>query len=472
MKKNNSQFIVYLLGATLLMLSWSAQAQKYGREGRGHWVHTWTSMPQLTEPNNLPPEPYKSWADAENGIPASVFVDTTLRQTIHTSIGGKQMRVTFSNVFGTTPYTITAATVAIPSGNAGGASAIEPDTEKMLTFLGKPSITIPAGAQVVSDSLNYNIAPMSNLTITMYLADGQPANAVDTTSDFTAVPAVNVTSHPGSRTQSWMAFGNHISALDLGILPDVGNTFHWYFLSGIEVWADKNAAAVVIFGDSLADGRGSTNNGNDRWPNQLFARLQETPRTREIAVINQAAGGNAVLSGGLGPTGLSRLDRDAFSQSGVQWMIVCNGINDIGSAPATQEAQQAVADNLIWAYDQIIRRAHAQNIIVYGATLTPMKGHPYYDDTGYREAARRKVNQWIRTSGRFDAVLDFDAAIRDPDDPEKILDSMQAVFYHEDGTVNYVDALHLNPIGYEAMAEIVSPLLFWHRWNPEVMQRF
>ncbi|HEY8462487.1 MAG TPA: SGNH/GDSL hydrolase family protein [Bacillota bacterium] len=390
----------------------------------GHWVATWVAMPQLTEPHNMPPEPFTQ--------PSLVFPDTTLRQTIHVSIGGKLLRVRFSNAFGDTALTISKASIALPGDGRVGGSAIRPESEKPLTFNGRAAVTIPAGAQIVSDPVRFDLAPLSNLAVTIYTAKGQPSN--------------NITSHPGSRTTSYMLAGDHVSEVDL---PGATSTDHWYFLSCVEVWAEHTAAAVVILGDSLTDGRGSTTNQNDRWPDLFSQRLQRHPSTSKIAVLNQGAGGNRVLNDGLGPNGLARLDRDVLAQSGARWLIVFEGINDIGTAAATKEAQDQVAEDLIAAYKQIITRAHAQNIIVYGATLLPFAGSSYFDETGFREAARQKVNRWIRTSGRFDGVIDFDKAVRDSAKPT----SLAAEF-------DTGDHLHLNPQGYRTLAEAI-PLEFF-----------
>ncbi len=211
-----------------------------------------------------------------------------------------------------------------------------------------------------------------------------------------------------------------------------------------------------MLGDSLSDGRGSTTNRNDRWPDQLRARLAAHPDTAGTAVVNQAAGGNRVLNDGLGPSAVSRLDRDVLAQSGVEWLLVFEGVNDIGTADATEAAQQQVAADLVTAYDQMIRQAHAHGIRVYGATLLPFGGNTGYDDPdGHREAARQTVNRWIRTSGRFDAVLDFDRAVRDPEHPERLTAAL-------DGG----DHLHLNPAGYGVLAAAVPDRLFEQRPLP------
>jgi lysophospholipase L1-like esterase len=244
-----------------------------------------------------------------------------------------------------------------------------------------------------------------------------------------------------------MLAGDHVTDLDL---PGAAATAHWYFFSGVEVLARGDTAGAVMLGDSLTDGRGSTTNMNDRWPDQLLARLQANRDTADIAILNQAAGGNRVLHDGLGPNALARLDRDVLAQSGVRWLIVFEGVNDIGTAAATEAAQKQVADDLIAAYDQIIVRAHAQGIKVYGATITPFGGNTGYDDAaGLREAARQAVNQWIRTSGQFDRVVDFDLAARDPANPRQLLPAYDVG-----------DHLHLNPTGYKALADAVPARLF------------
>ncbi|MFB4197372.1 SGNH/GDSL hydrolase family protein [Streptomyces carpaticus] len=397
-----------------------------GRPGDAHrWVHSWTAMPQLTEPHNMPPPPFTG--------DDSVLVDTTLRQTARVTTGGDRLRLRFSNAFGDTPLPLTAVTVALPVDGRAGVPAIRPETLLPVTFNGRTSVTVPVGAQIVSDPLDLELAAGSNITVTTYLAQGQPSLAL--------------TGHPGSRTTSYLLKGDHTTAAEL---PGATPATRWYLLSGIEVAAPAGTVAVAVLGDSLSDGRGSTINGNDRWPDRLFDRLQEQPDTGAVAVLNQAAGGNRILLDGLGPNALARFDRDILAHTGVAWLIVFEGINDIGNAPATAAAQQALAAELIAAYEQIIIRAHAHDIPVYGATLLPFAGHALYDDpAGHREAARQRVNSWIRTGGDFDAVLDFDRVVRDPDDPTRLHPALH------DG-----DWLHLNPDGYRLLAEAVPADLF------------
>nr|WP_240957157.1 SGNH/GDSL hydrolase family protein [Streptomyces chilikensis] len=393
--------------------------------GGAHWVDTWVSMPQLTEPHNMPPAPF---TDGE-----SVLADSTLRQTIRTTVAGEKLRLRFSNAFGGAELPLTRVSVALPAGGAAGVPAIEPGSARQVTFGGRTSTVVPTGAQTVSDPVDMKVPAGTNLTVTVYLAEGQASSSV--------------TSHPGSRTSSYLVKGDHATAADL---PGATRTDHWYFLSGAETWSENpRAAGLVVIGDSLSDGRGSTTNGNDRWPDQLHRRLLRSPATAHVAVLNEAAGGNRVLRDGLGPNVLARLDRDVLVRSGARWALVFEGVNDLGTAEATAPAQKAVADDLIAAYRQIVARAHAEGIAVHGATLTPFGGNEMYDDPdGHREAARKRVNDWIRHSGVFDAVVDFDRAVRDPRDPAALLPA------YDTG-----DHLHLNPAGYGALADAVPARL-------------
>ncbi|MFF3311504.1 SGNH/GDSL hydrolase family protein [Streptomyces sp. NPDC002952] len=390
----------------------------------GHWVDAWASMPQLTEPGNMPPAPFTQ-ADR-------VFDDATLRQTVHVAVGGQRVRLRFPNAFGGTDLPVTAVSVARPAGGKAGVDAIVPGSDRRVTFGGQPGFDIPLGAQAVSDPLDFDVRPGSNLTVTLYLARGQTSTSV--------------TSHPGSRTTSYMLAGDHLNDAEL---PGTTTVDHWYFLSGPEVWSKRHTSATVVLGDSLSDGRGSTTNGNDRWPDQLQTRLQSRPDTADVAVVNEAAGGNRVLHDGLGPNALARLDRDVLARSGANRLIVFEGVNDIGTAGTSKADAQQITAELVGAYRQIITRAHAQGIRVYGATLTPFGGNVYDDPDGVHESARQAVNRWIRTSGRFDAVVDFDRAVGDPHDRRRLLPAYD--------TGNH---LHLNPAGYKALSDSVPAALF------------
>ncbi|KAI0263062.1 SGNH hydrolase [Gloeopeniophorella convolvens] len=389
---------------------------------QGHWVDTWTSMPQLTESANLPPPPFNQTG--------SVFRDTTIRQTLHMSIGAEQIRLRFSNVFGTVDLPITAVTVALPGNGATGVSDIQPGTLQNVTFSGSSSVTVPNGALVVSDPLNFPIKPQSAISVTMFLQDGQASN--------------DITSHPGSRTTIYFTNGNHVTATNLTSTTSVQ---HWYFVSAVEAWVPKSNVAFAIVGDSITDGRGSDNDKNNRWPDLVLARMQANPSTQSIAVVNQAAGGNRILADGLGPNAQGRIDRDVLAQSGVKFSMIFEGVNDIGTADTTQAAQDAVFDRLVNAFQQIATRVHAVGIPMFVATITPF-GAPnstiqaYSDPT--REQTRLKLNSWIRNSvsaGIFDAVFDFDAIVRDPKNGTQL-----------NPQFNSGDFLHPNVAGYEAIA--------------------
>ncbi|MBE8519312.1 SGNH/GDSL hydrolase family protein [Amycolatopsis sp. H6(2020)] len=376
-------------------------------------------MPQLTEASNLPPAPYTQGDQ--------VMADTTLRQTIHVSVGGSRFRLHLNNVFGGAALPITAASVALPAGSATDVSGIRAGSAKAVTFGGRKAVTVAAGKEALSDPLDFTVASGANLTVTLYLAQGQAAS--------------RITSHPGSRTTSYLMKGNHLTdTAPAGTTP----VDHWYFLSGLDVWAPERTGAVVLLGDSLTDGRGSTTNANDRWPDELFARLQKQSATANVAVANEAAGGNAVLSGGLGPTAVSRFDRDVLGQSGVKWLIVFEGVNDLGGNGSPQTAAGLTA-----AYQQFVTKAHAAGIKVLGATITPFGGNSYDNAAGTHEAARQTVNSWIRTSHQFDVVADFDQAVRDPANARRLRPA------YDSG-----DHLHLNPAGYLALANAVPSTLF------------
>ncbi|MGH8961468.1 MAG: SGNH/GDSL hydrolase family protein [Jatrophihabitantaceae bacterium] len=402
--------------------------------GGARWVATWTAAPQLTEPENMPPPPF-----TRNG---RVLADTTLRQTVRVTAGGRRIRLRFSNAYGTADLPLTEAGLALPLGGRAGTFPVAADTSRAVTFGGRPGTVIPAGAQVVSDPLDYPLAAGAVVTVTVYLSAGLEASG-------------GLTSHPGSRTTSYLLAGNHKD--DSAERTVVTPVDHWYLLSGVEVLAQAGARAVVLLGDSLTDGRGSTTNGNDRWPDQFFGRVLAGGSPR-LAVLNQGMGGNRVLRDGIGPSVLARLDRDVLAVSGARWLVVFEGVNDIGTAEATAAACKQAAADLIFGFEQVIVRAHAADLAVYGATITPFGGHEWYDDPdGHREAARQSVNEWIRGSRLFDGVVDFDRAVRDPADPARLRPETDTG-----------DHLHLNPAGYEALAGAVPASYFELEGNSDV----
>jgi lysophospholipase L1-like esterase len=384
--------------ALALLLAFSAP------QPRTAWVATWSASPQLVEPRNMPPAPGLTGA--------------TLRQDVHVSVGGRTLRVRFSNLYGTEPLVISAAHVALPA----GPGAIVRATDRSLIFHRRRSVTIPAGTEAVSDPLRFPLKPLSDLAVTIYFGAVSPA----------------LTGHPGSRSTSFLQAGNDVSA---ATLPDPRAIEHWYILAGIDVAAQPPAEAVAAFGDSITDGHGSTTDGNDRWPDDLARRLAAHAATGHIGVINEGIGGNCILRKCLGPAGTARFQGDVLDQPGVRWVIVFEGVNDIGTS------KTSVADALIAADRELIARAHARHVRVYGATISPFAGS-FYDSPAH-EADRQAVNRWIRTGGAFDAVLDFAAAARDPGNHARLL----PVFDHG-------DHLHLSPAGYARLAAEIPLRLF------------
>jgi lysophospholipase L1-like esterase len=382
------------------------------------WVGSWAAAQQLPEPNNQ--------------LAAEALKDSTLRQTVHLSVGGDKVRVRISNAAGTAPLHLTSVHVARPM--AGLLGVILPATDAALTFSGKGDVTIPAGADVLSDPLAYPVAALSDLTVSLH---------------WDAL-AFQPTGHPGSRAASFIAPGDQVSA----ITPSPYTTFeHWYLVSAVEVQGPQATAAVVTLGDSITDGRGSVPNANNRWPDNLARRLQASPATKAIGVLNLGIGGNRVLLDGLGPNALARFDRDVLSQSGVRWLILLEGINDLGTLtrdqPTTPEEHAALVARLIAGYRQIVQRAHDHGIKVMAGTLLPFMSFTYYHPTAENEADRQSLNTWIRAPGNVDAVVDFDARLRDPAAPDHLLADFDCG-----------DHIHPSPAGYQAMADLI-PLSFF-----------
>jgi lysophospholipase L1-like esterase len=361
-----------------------------------------------------------------------VFDNSTIRQTIMVTLSAPKIRLQISNTFGGSDLPITAVTLAVPKEDKAGTSSIKAGTLQTLTFSGSRSFIVPNGASILSDPVDFPVAAQTIVTISMYLKSGQTTN--------------NITSHPGSRTTSYFVHGNHVEDEDL---KDTASAAHWYFIQSIEGLVPAGSAAVACVGDSITDGRGSTTDANNRWPNQLAARLQAEPRFSHIAVVNEAAGGNRILADGLGPNALGRIDRDVISMPGVKYAIIFEGVNDLGSAGNDTETQKVIGDRVIQAYDQIITRLHRFGIAVFGATITPITGPQSIYSDPEREKTRQRLNEWIRSSGKFDAVIDFDKATRDPENPVQLLEAY-----------NSGDFLHLSPGGYKAMAEAVDLTLF------------
>jgi lysophospholipase L1-like esterase len=375
-----------------------------------HWVGTWAAAP-VAQAN----------PDAKIGS-----ADTTFREIVHVSIGGPAIRVILTNELGHDSLTVGAAGVAL---SAGG-SAINPSAAGALTFNGRPSVTIPPGALVVSDPVSLKLPPSSDLAVSIFV----PAQTIS-----------QVTQHSFADQTSYTASGDVTSAATLDAPAEIES---WPFLKGIDVKADDKAAAIVAFGDSITDGAHSTRNANARWPDVLARRLLADKKTSNLGVLNEGIGGNRILHDGYGPNALARFDRDVLAQAGVKYLIILESINDIGHAQDPKRPYDVVsADDLIAGLSQLAARAHTHGIKVFGATLTPYVGAGYSSPAG--EAMRQAINQWIRTTSQLDGVVDFDKATRDPANPAVFLPA------NDSG-----DKLHPGDAGYKAMGDSIDLKLF------------
>jgi lysophospholipase L1-like esterase len=379
-----------------------------------HWVGTWAASPQMPPADATSPK-----------SPDAGFNNQTVRMIIRVSIGGKELRLRFSNAFGTA-VTLGAAHVAL----AGKGAAILPGNDRALTFSGRPSFTIPPGAEVLSDPVQLDVPPLTSLAVSVFIPTSTG-------------PA---TWHAlGNQTTFISGPGDFTSSADM---PVAKTTDSWYWLSGVEVLADENAAAIVTLGDSITDGAQVTLSANHRWPDILADQLAARPGGAALAVLNEGISGNRLLHEVEGPNALARFDRDVLAQDGVRYLIVLEGINDIGwpHMRGGEYAGDAVsAAEIIAALRQIAERARAHGIVVYACTLTPFGGAFYETPDG--EAEREAVNQWIRTSGAFDGVLDFDKLTRDPNHLEQFLP------VYDSG-----DHLHPGDAGYEVMGRAAAEL--------------
>ena len=418
---------------------WDRDDNHYGdRDGDKHWVGTWATALQTPATNTT-----------------VVFENQTLRQIVRTSIGGNKVRVRLTNALGIDNLVIGAAHIALrapctvgpytpfsnnvnvpPTGTCTTleGSAIVPSSDRTLFFGGVPSIIIPPGGMVLSDPVKLDVPELGDLAISIYL----PNHIDNNTNLFTRHGSAFQTNYV-----SPVGAGDHTGDESFSPLSTTTLITNWYFLSGVEVKASKKTGAIVTLGDSITDGTRSTVNTNNRWPNQLARRLMAKHGNHKMGVLDVGISGNRILSGGsTNPVAASRLERDVLTQPGVKYVIVLEGIND-----SSNTIYQA--DKIIAGLNQIIERAHERGLTIYGATLTPagQPGAPALPNI--REQNRLAVNAWIRTSGAFDAVIDFDEVTRDPSNPTFFLP------IYDSG-----DHLHPNDVGYQAMGNAIDLRLF------------
>lgn len=373
-----------------------------------HWVGTWGTAPQLVENNNNPPSPGLS--------------NNSLRQIVQVSIGGEKVRLKLTNEFSKGATQIKAVELAYAK-TSGSSSEIDESSTVSLTFGGNASVTMPAGGKAVSDPVSMHLEGRQNVAITIH---------------YGSASSTSVSGHPGSRTTSYLKSGNTTD------FSNATKTDHWYNILALEVEAPEEAGAVAILGNSITDGRGSTTNQQNRWADVLSRRLLANEPTAQVGVLNMGIGGNCVLGGGLGPAAVNRYQRDLLGQEGVKWIILFEAVNDLGSAGNGVQTARRIID----VYKQIIREAHQKGIYVFGGTITPFKGNNYYSID--HENGRSVLNKWIRTTKMLDGVIDFDKAVRNPQDTA----AMQRDFLFEN------DWLHLNAKGYETMGGCIDLSLF------------
>lgn len=371
------------------------------------------------------------------------FSGKTLREVVHTSVGGSHVRIWFSNRFGEEPLHIGAAHIAVSANGSAGVypnghqdlsadgSAIRTGSDRTLTFSGAGSTVIPPGAEIVSDPVALDVPALSDMAVSIYLPDRTMAT----------------TEHAGAQQISYAATGNAVDAADLA--GKDWRIHSWYFLSGIDVEAPGDTAVVAI-GDSITDGFRSTENANHRWPDDLAIRLASDPATKKagvLGVVNVGIGGNRVLLDGAGPNAVSRIDPDILARSNAKYVVILESINDIARVEGNDQPYDDLAQHLETGIAQIAAQAHQHGMKVIGATMTPYQGCGCYSEAG--EAVRAAVNQWIRTSPVFDGVADFDKAVRDPANLTRM-----AAHY------NSGDHVHPNDAGYKAMADSIDLGLF------------
>ena len=401
-KSGTAVVLIMALGMRLLSIAQSNATPR--------WIGTWSTSPML----------------ADGGFRVHAFNAVTLREITHISIGGKELRIRFTNEFGLDPLFLTDIHVAI----SDGGTSIRSGTDHQVTFGVSDTVKIPAGSVLVSDPVPLDVAPHSDLAISFYI----PAQIMRAE-----------TFHDFADQDNFVAAGDVAGAASL---TQAATLSSWYFVDGIEVPAIGGGRAIVTLGDSITDGAHSTRNANRRWPDVLANRLLADESLGQIGVLNEGIGGNRVVNDGYGPSALARLDRDVLSQDGVRYVIVLESINDIGRLARLQSPDDEItAQQLEQGLSRIADAAHQHGIKAIGATLTPYGGASYFSDKG--EQIRKEVNDWIRASGTFDGVIDFAKITADPQNPAQFNPS------YDSG-----DHLHPGDAGYKAMGEGIDLRLF------------
>jgi lysophospholipase L1-like esterase len=387
----------------------------HAQEPAPRWVGTWTASPLDQHVNPGQPSP----------------ANTTYRNVVQISAGGSSVRVEFTNEFGTQPLTIGAAHIALSAGSPTPSGAIQSGSDHALTFNGQASVIIPPGAPVISDPVPLQVAPLSSLAVSVFLPNQ---------------PIGDTTCHADARSTTFITIGDTTAA---ETLADTRSVYSWCFVKAIDVSTHAaNAAAIVCLGDSITDGALSTRDTNHRWPDVLARRLQQDPKTAHLSVLNEGIGGNRLLHDGAGPNALARFDRDVLAQSGVKYLIILEGINDIGrTAQPRDPGDEITTQQAISALAQLVTRAHAKRDQSIRRHADPIHRCALRFAAG--EQMREAINQWIRTSGIFDGVIDFDQVTRDPANP--------TVFAAD---VDSGDHLHPGDAGYQKMGSFIDLSLF------------
>jgi lysophospholipase L1-like esterase len=372
-----------------------------------NWVGTWAASPMACPVDSGEPSP----------------ADSTYRNVMRISIGGKRFRVQLTNEFGTTQLMVDSAHLALDSGNG----TIKSDTDHALTFAGHPSVAIPAGGFVLSDEVALDAPALSSLTVSLHVANQKLSTK---------------SCHLLASSTNYVTQGDASGAIKM---KNARTTDSWNFVKGIDVVTEKNAFAIVALGDSITDGNASTKDANHRFPDYLSERLQKAPNMAHIGVLNEGIIGNRILHAELGPNAIARFDRDVLAQSGARYLILLEGVNDINWSD--DPSQEASTQELIVGISQLVERAHTHGITVIGATITPFVGAEGFPEKN--DPVRTALNQWYRTAGVVDGVLDFDEVLRDPSKPSRLNP------LYDSG-----DHLHPNDAGYEAIAKSIRLSLF------------